>query len=463
AAELLRCLLGGQPAEQPGGQERSGRADEQDTLLPHCADAVPSPRGAEADTVTTASAAANRSSSVAEGEDGDVAALESAIELATSLGVDTCPAEEEAAAVRGLLSLRVVWGTFIRFFLVPLGVSFDALMEEIARRFGLGPVVQQPSRPRTSHQEGRAPLARFPFELSCREGVQVRSRASWEALLRRRGLHARPGRVELRLEVAPSMLPLAAAARGGAASAAGGPAPGAAPPLPFVVTGTRLSPEPSRPPAPSPGLPRPSTSSAATRASARGCGMGRAGGSAVAKGRQRTTQQRTALGADAAAAGGWGCPAAAVAEAGAAGALCRDGGAAGLSLESLHNYPGETKDDLHAAIDRVGQQVKRELALKIIKREPRGELSSGCKGSVKVTPLPGGDPPQLHYSSANMAEVRLDKNAVAEKLAGCFAKPPQTEPLQLLFWNIRSLFYHEVSMRSRKLSYLAKYIRAGSI
>jgi len=129
----------------------------------------------------------------------DVTDLETAIELATSLGVDTEPAEAQAASVRRMLSVRAVWGVAVRFFLLPLDASFDSLTLEVARRFG------------------------FPFfgggtsdmRLRLRQGVALHDQASWETCLRRCGLHQKPGRVELQVET------------------------------PFVVTGTRLQSMPS--------------------------------------------------------------------------------------------------------------------------------------------------------------------------------------------------------------------------
>lgn len=286
AAALLQSLL----LPESAAQEKPSwinEHNEQTTLLLHNhgmvaegTQRVVSPRLVEADTVTADSAGAHSGSNDKQAQ--NVAALESAMELATSLGMDTAPAEEEVAAARGLLSLRVVWGTFIRFFLVSLSVSFDKLMEEIACRFGLSAAIRQPG-------DGRL-AARFPFELSCREGTEcspLRDKAGWEAMLRRRGLCTRPGRLELKLEVGPSMMPLLSPGRGSSGFAVGSRAP------PFVVTGTRLSPDPKRAPAASPRLqPRPSTAVPAATA-VRNCSTtARGSARALSVGRVRPRTQR---------------------------------------------------------------------------------------------------------------------------------------------------------------------------
>jgi len=179
-----------------------------------------------ADTVTTmfmhedSSAADN---SLPAGD--DVAALENAIELATSLGVDTESAEEQAASARGRLSLRVAWGASAVFCLLPLGVPFAALMAEVARRFGLsrphGVVAGAGTGVGTAGASSAAAPTPFPFEFrdDGPAGPQafqapLRDEASWEAFLKRRGLQGRPGRAELRVH---------------------------APQTPFIVMGTRLS------------------------------------------------------------------------------------------------------------------------------------------------------------------------------------------------------------------------------
>jgi hypothetical protein len=126
--------------------------------------------------------------------------LETAIELATSLGIDTEVAEEQAASDRGLLSLKINWGAIARFCLLPVGVSFTSLKEEVTKRFRL-------NADTVSRSEAPA------FRLFFRDGTDVlklRDQASWEACLHSRGLHSRPGRLELYLEV------------------------------PFVITGTRV-------------------------------------------------------------------------------------------------------------------------------------------------------------------------------------------------------------------------------
>jgi len=219
-----------------------------------------------ADTVTTmcmhdvSSAADN---SLATG--GDVAALESAIELATSLGIDTECAEEQAASARGRLSLRVVWGASARFCLLPLGVSFATLVAEVARRFavplpagvvggasaggaaaggagtgGSSAVAVAAPPPFEFHDDGPAGPQAFPAAL--------RDEASWEAFLQRRGLQDRPGRAELRVQ---------------------------APQTHFVVMGTRLSSAGGAPPTAVAAFPAAVAGGAASRLTTHGrpCGM----------------------------------------------------------------------------------------------------------------------------------------------------------------------------------------------
>eukprot|EP00928_Gymnodinium_smaydae_P032822 TRINITY_DN23679_c0_g3_i1.p1 TRINITY_DN23679_c0_g3~~TRINITY_DN23679_c0_g3_i1.p1 ORF type:complete len:803 (-),score=128.45 TRINITY_DN23679_c0_g3_i1:67-2475(-) len=120
----------------------------------------------------------------------EVEALETAIELATSLGVDTGPAEERAASVRGLLSLRVVWGSSACICLLPVGVPFDAVVAEVSDRFGL-PFPCGPKKFSGMH-------------LQCREGsdiIELIDQHTWNACLLRNGLMDRPGRLELIMEV----------------------------------------------------------------------------------------------------------------------------------------------------------------------------------------------------------------------------------------------------------------------
>eukprot|EP00930_Biecheleria_cincta_P038850 TRINITY_DN26715_c0_g1_i1.p1 TRINITY_DN26715_c0_g1~~TRINITY_DN26715_c0_g1_i1.p1 ORF type:complete len:756 (+),score=115.85 TRINITY_DN26715_c0_g1_i1:100-2367(+) len=167
------------------------------------------------DTVTTMCMEAD------EEQSEDVAALETAIELASSLGVDTGAAEEHAAFARGLLSLRVSWGSTACFMLLPSGMPFYKVCEVVARRFGF--------------MEGELGTQRGArvFELWYREGSEfhrVRDEATWETCL----YHARSQqcRVELCLEtVAGVHPPLRRCVRRGT------------PPCqsPFMVTGTRLS------------------------------------------------------------------------------------------------------------------------------------------------------------------------------------------------------------------------------
>jgi len=163
---------------------------------------------------------------------GEVAALESAIEVATSLGVDTVPAEERAASARGLLSIHVVWGKLTKFCLVPLGITVVALMSEVARRFGFPANLSAPG---------------CGLELCCHDGVEVlsvRDQASWEYCLRRHGLSLRLGRLELRLEAIASLTPAAQPRR------ASDPVVAGALDMP-CITGIRLAPPSSTPDPPS--------------------------------------------------------------------------------------------------------------------------------------------------------------------------------------------------------------------
>lgn len=111
-------------------------------------------------------------------------AFEQALEVATSLGVDTDPCEERLARKRGMLSLRVKWCGVARFCLLPVNVGFDSLTAEVSRRFGLPAASALPA---ISWQEAG-------------ESFQLRSQASWEECLQRRGLVAQPGRLELCVE-----------------------------------------------------------------------------------------------------------------------------------------------------------------------------------------------------------------------------------------------------------------------
>jgi hypothetical protein len=134
--------------------------------------------------------------------DGCVGALETAIEVATTLGVDTRVAEERAASNRGLLSLRITYATSVRFCLMPVGASFDSIVVEIMRRFTL--------RTDVANTSGKAPP---PFRLFWSDGSdtrQLRDQASWDACLCHCGLQGKPGRMQLHLE------------------------------MPFMITGTRV-------------------------------------------------------------------------------------------------------------------------------------------------------------------------------------------------------------------------------
>jgi hypothetical protein len=121
----------------------------------------------------TAAAAAE-----ARDEASDVA---TALEVATTLGVDTEPSEQRIACKRGMLSLRVVWGKVARFCMLPVNVGFESLAAEVSRRFGMPLGVPLP-------------------QLCWREAgemFKLNSQASWEECLQRRGLVAQPGRLEL--------------------------------------------------------------------------------------------------------------------------------------------------------------------------------------------------------------------------------------------------------------------------
>lgn len=133
----------------------------------------------------------------------DVTALETAIEEASCLGLDTSLAEEHAASHRGLLTLRVAWGSIFRCCLVPIGMPFFAIVQEVSCRFRLEVAAHFKAA------VGDPP----PFKLSWHNGVEVhplRDQATWETCLQRSGLQGRPGRLNLDLEV------------------------------PFVITGTRV-------------------------------------------------------------------------------------------------------------------------------------------------------------------------------------------------------------------------------
>lgn len=107
--------------------------------------------------------------------------LEQALEVATSLGVETEASEERVAHKRGMLSLRVKWGDVARFCMLPMNVGFDSLVAEITRRFGLGHGISLP--PLSWREAG--------------ETFQLNNQACWEECLQRRGLVAQPGRLEL--------------------------------------------------------------------------------------------------------------------------------------------------------------------------------------------------------------------------------------------------------------------------
>lgn len=130
-----------------------------------CASGSSTPRGADVD---------------------DMRAAEEAIEVATNLGVDTEPAEERIACVRRMLSVRVVWGTVVKFCLLPVRVRFSSLVRAVAARFGIP--------------------AGIALQLCWREvdaAYPLDTQAAWEECLQRRGLTERPGRLELEIQGSP--------------------------------------------------------------------------------------------------------------------------------------------------------------------------------------------------------------------------------------------------------------------
>lgn len=122
-------------------------------------------------------------------DEARMTALETAIEDATALGVDTCAAEAKAASARGLLGVRVYWGSAVRCCMLRLGATFSEIALEVSRRFGM-----------VRLGEDDVPA----LELIWREGadvVAVRDQATWEACLRRCGMLSKPGRLELHVEL----------------------------------------------------------------------------------------------------------------------------------------------------------------------------------------------------------------------------------------------------------------------
>jgi len=122
-----------------------------------------------------------RSSMAVRGRAPGAAEWEHALEVATSLGVDTNQSEERIAVKRGMLSLRVKWGSVARFCMLPITVGFDSLVAEVTRRFGLG------------HGTPLPPLS----WCEAGESFALENQASWEECLQRRGLVRQPGRMEL--------------------------------------------------------------------------------------------------------------------------------------------------------------------------------------------------------------------------------------------------------------------------
>lgn len=112
---------------------------------------------------------------------GSAQALEQALEVATSLGVNTDQSEERIAKKCRMLSLRVKWGGIARFCMLPVTVTFESLVAEVSRRFGL---------------ERGAALPQLRWR-EAEDLFSLRSQSDWEECLQRRGLVAQPGRLEL--------------------------------------------------------------------------------------------------------------------------------------------------------------------------------------------------------------------------------------------------------------------------
>lgn len=105
---------------------------------------------------------------------------EETIEVATTLGVDTGPAEEHLASARRMLSMRILWGEAMRFSLLPMRSHYEAVRREVATKFLL--------------PEG------MPLRLCWREGSDLfplDSEEAWQECLQRRGLCDKPGRLEV--------------------------------------------------------------------------------------------------------------------------------------------------------------------------------------------------------------------------------------------------------------------------
>jgi len=136
----------------------------------------------ECDSVSAVPLASSRLSNV--GASSQALAAEQALEVATSLGVDTDQSEERIAKKCRMLSLRVKWGGVARFCMLPVTVTFESLAAEVSRRFGLA---HGAALPQLSWRE-----AQDLFSLT--------SQSDWEECLQRRGLVAQPGRLELLVE-----------------------------------------------------------------------------------------------------------------------------------------------------------------------------------------------------------------------------------------------------------------------
>jgi len=127
---------------------------------------------------------------------------EDVLEVATTLGVDTEPVEERLASLRRMLSVRVVWGELVRFCLLPMRVTFDALMRHVSSRFGLaGGCSGAPKIPCGAGGNAQSMVQLVWCEAG--ETFPLNSQATWEECLQRRGLANQPGRLELQVRGIP--------------------------------------------------------------------------------------------------------------------------------------------------------------------------------------------------------------------------------------------------------------------
>ncbi|CAK9058269.1 Hypothetical protein SCF082_LOCUS31097 [Durusdinium trenchii] len=115
-------------------------------------------------------------------ERASLESAEDAIEVATSLGVDTGAAEERLASIRRMLSVRVVWDQAVCFCMLPLRVSFKALLQQVAARFQV-----------------KVPSTLQLWWTEAGELFRLDGDMAWEECLQRRGLAERPGRLELQV------------------------------------------------------------------------------------------------------------------------------------------------------------------------------------------------------------------------------------------------------------------------